>query len=93
MARIDDQLVEALKELPPKPGDAAAQTEKKRYSEQVSQAVALTLAEELRQRGLKEARPGSRSEANGSGSERRMGRRARGQEGRRNLGDRGGMLL
>ena len=70
MAEVDDRLREALGNLPPKPGDDAAQAAKKRYSELVSQQVALALGAELRQRGLKEARPfGSGTDA---GAERRM---------------------
>jgi RiboL-PSP-HEPN len=72
MSRIDDLLVAALRGLPPKPNDQAAQTQKKRYSELVSQAVALAIAEDLRLRGLKEARPASPGELGGSGAERRM---------------------
>ena len=71
MAEIDDALAEALATLPPKPGDEAPQAAKKRYSELVSQQVALALGTELRRRGLKEARPGSGAEA-GAGAERRM---------------------
>ena len=50
--RIEKQLKQALRGLPEKPSDKANQADKKRYSEQVSQAIALTLAEELRERGL-----------------------------------------
>ncbi|WP_295459010.1 hypothetical protein [uncultured Thiodictyon sp.] len=71
MAEIDDALAVALATLPPKPGDEAPQAAKKRYSELVSQQVALALGTELRRRGLKEARPGSGAEA-GAGAERRM---------------------
>lgn len=72
MARIDDVLSAALRTLPEKPADDAKQDAKKRYSELVSQHVALAIAEELRHRGLKEARPGSPSDAGDSGAERRM---------------------
>ena len=72
MARIDDLLEEALKQLPAKPDDSAAQAVKKRYSEQISQVVALAIAEELRNRGLKEARPAGEGELGDSGAERRM---------------------
>ncbi|MGM4924388.1 hypothetical protein AB8A31_15850 [Tardiphaga sp. 804_B3_N1_9] len=72
MSRIDDLLEAALKGLPPKPNDQAAQALKKRYSELVSQAVALAIAEDLRSRGLKEARPALPGELGGSGAERRM---------------------
>jgi hypothetical protein len=71
MARIDERLQEALSQLPAK-STHKTQAEKKRYSEKVSQAVALALADELRHRGLKGAKPGSASEVGGSGAERRM---------------------
>jgi hypothetical protein len=41
MARIDDLLTKALKELPQKPPDTASQATKKAYSEKISAAVAL----------------------------------------------------
>lgn len=72
MARIDDLLAEALKLLPDKPEDTAKQDAKKRYSELVSQKVALAVAAELRERGLKEARPAGEGELGDSGAERRM---------------------
>lgn len=72
MARVDDLLVEALKILPPKPSDSATQSAKKRYSERVSQVVACALGEELRRRGLKEAKPAGAGELGDSGAERRM---------------------
>lgn len=70
--RIDKQLKRALCGLPEKPSDSAKQADKKRYSEMVSQVIALTLAEELRERGLTEARPSSAAELGSTGSERRM---------------------
>ena len=72
MAKIDELLSAALKTLPEKPPDTAKQDAKKHYSEQVSAVVALALAEELRQRGLKEARPAGEGELGDSGAERRM---------------------
>lgn len=72
MARIDDLLAKSLKDLPAKPDDGAPQAAKKRYSEQVSQQVALALAAELRLRGLKRARPADGNESGESGAERRM---------------------
>lgn len=72
MARADDLLTRALQTLPPKPGDTAAQADKKRYSEQVSEVVAQAFAEELRQRGMEEARPAPPGELDASGAERRM---------------------
>jgi hypothetical protein len=72
VARIDDRFESALKNLPPKPPDSATQSEKRRYSEKLSAAVALVLAEELRFRGLREARPAGPGELDTSGAERRM---------------------
>lgn len=72
MARIDDLLRKACDALPPKPDDNAKPHEKKRYSELVSQAMALAFAAELRERGMTEARPIDPGELGGSGAERRM---------------------
>ena len=73
MARIDETLAEALKQLPAKPDDAAKQSVKKAYSEKISSIVALALAQELRDRGLAEARPAGPNElGDDSGAERRM---------------------
>ena len=73
MTRSDDLLVAALKRLPEKPPDGPGhQRDKKRYSELMSEFVAAALAEELRQRGLREARPGGDGEVGRGGAERRM---------------------
>jgi hypothetical protein len=72
VARIDDLLAEALKQLPTKPSESAPATDKKRYSELISQKVALAIADELRQRGLNGARPAGEGELGDSGAERRM---------------------
>lgn len=72
MARIDDLLAKALKTLPAKPSDSAPQSTKKRYSELVSEKVAQAFADELRQRGLRGARPAPPGEVDASGAERRM---------------------
>ncbi|MGH6870354.1 MAG: hypothetical protein ACREHE_02505 [Rhizomicrobium sp.] len=72
MARVDDLLAAGLKGLPPKPSDSAPQTQKKRYSELASQALAIAFAEELRLRGLAGSRPTSAGEIDASGAERRM---------------------
>lgn len=72
MSRAYDSLVKALKELDEKPLDTAKASTKKAYSEKMSAAVAAALAEELRQRGLKKARPGGDGELGLSGAERRM---------------------
>lgn len=71
-ARIDDLLLAALRGLPPKPGDDASAPTKKAYSEQMSAAIALALGEELRQRGMREARPSGPGGAGLSGAERRL---------------------
>lgn len=72
MTRIDELVCEALKLLPDKPADSANQAEKKRYSELVSQKVAVAIAQELRDRGLDEARPAGEGALGDSGAERRM---------------------
>jgi len=72
VARVDDLLAAALKTLPPKPQDDAKQSLKKRYSEQLSEVVAQAFAEELRKRGMNEARPAPPGEIDASGAERRM---------------------
>lgn len=72
MARIDDRLSSALRELGSKPPDRAKSHVKKRYSEQVSQAIAEAFAAELRDRGLTTARPAPPGELDASGAERRM---------------------
>ncbi|MDR7060835.1 MULTISPECIES: hypothetical protein [unclassified Sphingopyxis] len=72
MARIDDSISAALTAAGDRPSDEAASTLKKAYSEKVSANIALALAEELRLRGLNEARPALPGELDGSGAERRM---------------------
>ena len=68
----DERLSAALCALPAKPADDAPASTKKRYSEQVSNAVAPAFAEELRNRGLLGARPAPPGVIGGSGAERRM---------------------
>ena len=72
MARIDDLLETALKTLPPKPPDTASREVKRGYSEVMSAKVAVAFAEELRQRGMKEARPSGPGDVGTSGAERRL---------------------
>lgn len=72
MARIDDLLVHAVKSMPPKPGDDDAQAAKKNWNQALSNAIALALAEELRHRGMKGARPTGPGEVGLSGAERRL---------------------
>lgn len=72
MSRADELLATALRHLGSKPGESAQQREKKRFSEQLSECVAQALAEELRQRGLRYARPAPPGEIGVSEAERRM---------------------
>lgn len=72
MARVDDLVKAALIEAGDKPPDTAKSEVKKAYSEKISANIALAIAEELRLRGLKEARPAPPGELGGSGAERRM---------------------
>lgn len=72
MSPIDDLILAALCSLPQKPLSDAKQAQKKGYSERMSAVLAAALAEELRNRGLAEARPGGDGELGKSGAERRM---------------------
>jgi hypothetical protein len=72
VARIDDLLETALKTLPPKPPDTATREVKRGYSEVMSAKVAVAFAEELRHRGMKEARPSGPGDVGTSGAERRL---------------------
>lgn len=72
MAIIDDLLIYAFKSAGDKPSDTARREAKKGYSERISHATALAIAQELRNRGLKEARPTGPGELDTSGAERRM---------------------
>jgi hypothetical protein len=72
VARADDLLRAAFIGLGDKPVDSSPAPVKKRYSELVSAAAALAIAEELRHRGLREARPAPPGLLDSSGAERRM---------------------
>lgn len=72
MARINDLLEAAFTQAGDKPADDAKRQDKKAYSEGISAHVALAIAEELRHRGMSEARPAPPGELGGSGAERRM---------------------
>jgi hypothetical protein len=69
---VDEVLAATLARLGGKPPDDASQAAKKRYSERVSEAVALVFAQELRERGMRGTRPLRAGAADGSGAERRM---------------------
>lgn len=72
MPRSEKLLRAALMALAPKPPDSAKQDTKRRYSELMSDAIAPAIAEELRLRGMKEARPALPGTLGASGAERRM---------------------
>ncbi len=72
MSRIDDYFIAALKALRDKPDDRATQSTKKAYSEEMSARIARALADELRARGMREARPAEPGELGLSGAERRL---------------------
>jgi hypothetical protein len=72
VARIDDLLCTALKSLPGKPPDTATREAKRAYSEAMSAKVALAMADELRHRGMREARPSGPGDVGTSGAERRL---------------------
>jgi len=72
VARIDDLLTTAIKGVGPKPADDASQRDKGGWSQKVSNVIALAIAEELRHRGMKEARPASPGDLGLSGAERRL---------------------
>jgi len=68
---FERRLDAALRSLRPKPVDSDREA-KKRYSEEMSAAVAVAIGAELRKRGCAEARPAEPGEVGGSGAERRM---------------------
>ena len=72
MARIDDLLATALKTVPTKPPDAAPPPTKKAYSQEISAKVALAMADELRHRGMRGARPSDPGDVGTPGAERRF---------------------
>lgn len=65
-------LVQALKTLRPKPTDKAGPSDKKNYSQEFSEVMALAVAEALRDRGLQGTRPSPPGESGLTGAERRM---------------------
>lgn len=67
-----ERLEATLATLSPKPDDSAKRPAKKRYSEQMSEIVAQVIANELRELGMKEARPALPGQVGASGAERRI---------------------
>lgn len=72
MSRIDDLLVAAVKSVGVKPADNEPQATKRNWNQRLSNAFALAIAEELRHRGMTEARPAGPGELGLSGAERRL---------------------
>jgi hypothetical protein len=72
MSDVDDLLTIALRQVGPKPDESAKAPDKKRFSERLSEVVAVAFAEELRRRGLDGTRPGAPGDIGRSGAERRM---------------------
>lgn len=72
VSRVDDLVLAALRSLPERPAESETPATKKRYSELMSAAIAPAIAEELRHRGMHEARPSGPGKAGLSGAERRL---------------------
>ena len=72
MSRLEDAIDRALRSLGAKPADTASREAKQDYSQKMSAALALAVADELRKRGMKGTRPASPGELDSSGAERRM---------------------
>ena len=72
MARIDDLLTTAIKGLGPRPDDEAEQGKKNPWVAKLSNVIAAAFGDELRNRGMAEARPAGPGEVGLSGVERRL---------------------
>ena len=72
MTRIDNLLAQAVKAAGPKPPDDAPQAQKNPWVGRLSNNLALAFAEELRHRGMTEARPAGPGDIGLSGAERRL---------------------
>ena len=72
MSRLDERLAAAIKAAGNKPADSEPAPTKKNYNQRLSDCIALALAAELRDRGMKEARPSGPGEVGASGAERRL---------------------
>lgn len=67
-----DSVQRAIAKAGQRPADSASQSEKKAYSERLSNALAPALASELRKRGLATALPAEHTEKGAKGAETRM---------------------
>jgi hypothetical protein len=72
MSDAERNLLEALRQMGPKPDDASKTSIKKGYSERLSAGLAQAFAADLRARGLTNTRPSGPGEVGGSGAERRI---------------------
>lgn len=72
MSAFYDSLIEAVRATGTKPDDNANQQAKKNWTEKLSANFALAIAAELRNRGMKEARPSGPGDVGASGAERRL---------------------
>jgi len=72
MTRIDNLLAAGLKTLSARPPEDAKREVKQAYSQQMSTAIALAFADDLRTRGMKDARPAPPGIVGLSGAEKRL---------------------
>ena len=74
VSRIESRLLEAHESCGPKPDDAEPQSTKKNFNQNVSDALAVALASEMRDRGMDGVLPLPRDPRTGrsGGTERRM---------------------
>lgn len=72
MPTVDELLLQGLKTLPNKAGLANTQDAKRKYSQDMSNAIAQALGQAARDRGMAGARPAGPGEIGLSGAERRL---------------------
>ncbi len=72
MQEAENLLLEALRQVGPKPSDLQEQEDKKKFSESLSAHIAQAFAEELRRRGMDSTRPSPPGLVGSSGAERRI---------------------
>ncbi len=69
---IDERLTAAIREAGPKPPDSAPRDVKAPYNNRLSNALALAIASELRERGMEGVMPSTSEGSGNSGGERRL---------------------
>jgi hypothetical protein len=72
VSRIHDRLIEAIRAAGQKPADTASAPTKKNWNQKLSEAFALAIAAEMRDRGMDGTRPNGPGEVGLSGAERRL---------------------